>query len=400
MAARIISRYVFKQLWAPFAINLFFFTFVFLMTQLLQLTDLIVNHQLGLTLVGRMVVYTMPFFLQFIIPMSVMMAILLILMRMSSDNEILAMKAAGISVVRLLPPIFSFALIACLATALVAIWGLPQGRMAARRLIYQVASSSLDAAIKPRVFIDNFDKVVLYINQVAPGSDVLKDIFIEDRRHGDVVTTVVAPRGILVTDPRDRAIVLRLFDGQIHQVDMEQQMATAVSFHTYDVRLDLKNHLRDPSKGPKDEEEMSLAELRSYLRNTTKKDAQYYLTLMEWHKKFALPSACLALALIATALGIQTRRSKPSHAIGLGLGFFLLYYLMLSAGWVFGEAGVYPPLIGMWLPNAVSAGLGIALLSRKVREKPLPSFGGRLKVRELLRFIGRPGKSGDRGRGC
>ncbi len=400
MFGGIISRYVFRQLWAPFAVNLFFFTFIFLMTQLLQLTDLIVNHQLGLLLVGRMIIYTMPFFLQFIIPMSVMMAILLTLMRMSSDNEILALKAAGISIVRLLPPIFSFALISCLATALIAIWGLPHGRMAARRLIYQVASSSLDAAIKPRVFIDSFDRVVLYINQVAPGSGVLKDIFIEDRRRSDVVTTVVAPRGVLVTDPRDRAVILRLFDGQIHQVDIDRQMATAVSFHTYDVRLDMKQHLHDPAGGPKDEEEMSLGELRDYLRNATRKDAQYYLTLMEWHKKFALPVACLALALVSTALGIQTRRSKPAHAIGLGLGFFLLYYLMLSAGWVFGEAGVYPPLIGMWLPNAVSAGIGIILLSRKVKEKPLPSFGGRLKVRDLLRFFRKPHSGGGSGRGC
>lgn len=355
------------------------------MTQLLQLTNLIVNHQLGIMLVVRLIVYSMPFFLQFIIPMSVMMAILLTLMRMSSDNEILAIKAAGISITRLLPPIFSFGSICCLVTAFIAIWALPQGRLAARKLIYQVASSNINAAIKPRVFIDSFDNVILYINHVEPGSGVLKDIFIEDRRRPEVVTTVVAPRGVLVCDTSRGSILLRLFNGQIHQVDIGQRMANAVSFRTYDVRLDFRHHLQDPSLGPKDEEEMSLAELREYLHNTSRHDAQYYLTLMEWHKKFSLPLACLALAVMATALGIQSRRTKRSHGIGLGLGFFLLYYLMLSAGWVFGEAGLYPPLIGMWLPNVVTAGLGLFLLAGKVREKPLPSFGRTLRVLEYCK---------------
>jgi len=57
--------------------------------------------------------------------------------------------------------------------------------------------------------------------------------------------------------------------------------------------------------------------------------------------------------------------------LGLGLVLFLLYYLMLSAGWVFGETGVYPPMIGMWLPNVVMGGLGLFLLDRTAKERPV-----------------------------
>jgi lipopolysaccharide export system permease protein len=79
----------------------------------------------------------------------------------------------------------------------------------------------------------------------------------------------------------------------------------------------------------------------------------------------------LALALIGMPLGVRARTAKRAYGIGLGLGFFLLYYIMLSIGWVLGEAGVYPPVIGMWLPNIVSAVIGGVLLVRAANEKPL-----------------------------
>ena len=105
-----------------------------------------------------------------------------------------------------------------------------------------------------------------------------------------------------------------------------------------------------------------------------KKMTQYYLALMEFHKKFSLPSACLALGLLAMPLGIQSKSAKRSFGIGLGLFFFLAYYLILSAGFVFGEAGSYPPLIGMWAPNIVMGGIGCFLMVRCARERAI-GFG-------------------------
>jgi lipopolysaccharide export system permease protein len=107
------------------------------------------------------------------------------------------------------------------------------------------------------------------------------------------------------------------------------------------------------------------------LHKADKRDDRYYLTLMEFHKKFSLPFSCLFLALLAVPLGIQSRHGKRSFGVVLGLVFFLFYYLMLSAGWVFGETGVYPPLIGMWVPNLVMGAIGLFLLVRNAKERPV-----------------------------
>jgi len=196
-------------------------------------------------------------------------------------------------------------------------------------------------------------------------------VFIEDQRSPDVVSTVVSPKGRLFSQPDTGVFQLRLYNGSINQVDVRDRSAHTVQFETYDIRLDIQKNAGMHGGGPKNQEEMSIPELLDTLRKTDKQDDRYYLTLMEYHKKFSLPFSCLFLALLAVPLGIQSKHGKRSFGVVLGLIFFLFYYLMLSAGWVFGETGAYPPLIGMWVPNLVMGGIGLFLLVRNARERPV-----------------------------
>ncbi|MEE8397551.1 MAG: LPS export ABC transporter permease LptF [Desulfobacterales bacterium] len=366
----IVHRYVFKEMIPPFVINLAFLTFVFLMTMILDITDLIVRYSVDLSSILLLLIYAMPFFLEFIIPMSVMMAVLLSFLRLSSDNEIMAFKAGGISIYGLLPPVFVFCLIGFLLTGLVTIYGLPQGRLAFKALAYRVAVSNVEAGLKEKTFNDRFENIVLYVHKIDTKTRTFHDIFIEDTRRQDIHTTVVSPRGTLIKSPAESAYHLRLFDGTIHQVDPIGKTTQSLAFDTYDINLKLPHAAAPAKDAVKDEEEMSVSELTAYLRDhEDKKDQQYYLALMEFHKKLSLPSACFALGLLAVPLGVQSRSSKRSFGIGLGIIFFLMYYLLLSAGWVFGEAGKYPPLIGMWLPNIVIGAIGLLLVVRTANER-------------------------------
>jgi lipopolysaccharide export system permease protein len=70
-------------------------------------------------------------------------------------------------------------------------------------------------------------------------------------------------------------------------------------------------------------------------------------------------------------LGIQSKDAKRSFGIILGLLVFLVYYVILSAGWVFGEAGIYPPIVGMWMPNIVVGALAVYLMFMTANERPI-----------------------------
>ena len=353
----------------PFVINLVFFTFIFLMAEMLKITDLIVNYGVGIFTILMMLVYSTPYFLVYVIPMSVMMAVLLSFMRLSGDNEIIALKTSGISVYRLLPPVILFCLVGCLLTAFMTVYGQPWGRSAVKELTFKIVSSRLDVGLKERTFNDSFKDVMFYVNEIDLKDRTLIDVFIEDKRAKNVVSTVVAPKGKLYSEPDGHVYHLRLYDGNINQVSVENRSAHSLKFQTYDIRLDLKKNVTNAKQKGKSRKEMSLNELKKYLKATPSKNDSYYRALMELHKKFSIPIACFTLGILAVSLGIQSRSSKKSYGLVLGLVFFLIYYLLLSFGLVFGETGAYPPAIGMWVPNYIMGGFGLYLLFRTANER-------------------------------
>jgi lipopolysaccharide export system permease protein len=362
---------MFKEMLAPFMLNVAFFMFVFLMTTILDITNYIVNYKASILAFILLLFYSMPFSLQFVIPMSVMISILLTLLRMSNDNEIIALKASGVSVYSLLPPILLFCIMGCLITAYMTIYAIPWGRSSMKNLANNIAASSIEIGLKERTFNDSFKDVMLYVNRIDPKNKELIDVFIEDKRNEKLVSTVVAAKGKLLSEPEQLFFRLRLFDGMINQVDIRTRSVNAISFETYDISLDMKKALAKRKKTSKHRLEMSLAEMRQYLKTKEKKDVLYYRTLMDYHKKFSIPIACLALGILAVPLGYQSSLTRRSYGLALGLFFFIFYYVLLTAGWGFGELGKYPPFIGMWLPNVAVGGLGVFMLYRTGKERQL-----------------------------
>ena len=176
---------------------------------------------------------------------------------------------------------------------------------------------------------------------------------------------------------------LRLFDGTINQMNLQDRSSHTVNFETYDIRLDLKAALSHRGISEKTPDEMTLSALRSYLKRVKTDKEKYVGALLKYHKKFSIPVACVAMGLLAMPLGIQARNSKKAFGIGLGLFFFLLYYILLSVGTAFGENGNYPPVVGMWMPNVILGGFGIYLLVLSAKEKAV-SFNWSVQIFEAI----------------
>jgi lipopolysaccharide export system permease protein len=367
----VVHRFIIKEMLAPFMLSTSLLLFVFMMTSMLQLTNLVVNYRVDLLTVARMMLYLIPSFMEFIIPLSSMVAVLLTFLKMSKDNEIVALKAGGVGLYHLMPPVLVFCLIAFFLTAFMSIFGLPWGKNAVRELMLNLSTSSYSAVLKERTFNDSFKGMMVYVNKTDPKTKTLIDVFIEDRNNRGTVITVTAPRGQMIDSQENDTFHLRLYDGFINQVQLKNNASHGIRFETYNVRLSLSRAKSAASATMKKKDQMSYTELRNYTITAEKKDERYYSILLELHKKFSLPFACIALGILAVPLGIQVKSTKRYYGIGLAFLFFLLYYLMLSAGKVFGEAGIYPPVLGMWMPNIILGSLGLFLLTRSANERPL-----------------------------
>ena len=363
----IINRYILRELLPPFGVNLFFFTFIFLITKILEITNLVVNYQVSPVTFVLLLFYSIPFFLAFITPMSVMMAVLLTFLRMSADSEIVALRACGMNPKRFLVPVFVFCLMGWVLTTLITTVGLPWGNRSYYGLSVDLAKSHVDAVIKERTFIDSFQGLMLYVNRVDLRQRTLTDVFIDDQRNKAMDNIIVAPSGRIFAEPEKQIIRLQLFNGTINQVDLARQSAHTIAFKTYEMNLDLKSMLAEGAAKRKPIEEMGVGELNDYINSTEKGSKEYYKALMKFHEKFALPIACFALGMVAIPLGMQARRSKRSMGAVLGIIVFLAYYILLSVGWSFGESGALPPLVGMWMPNLIMGGVGIFLYVRMIK---------------------------------
>ncbi|MCJ7540376.1 MAG: LptF/LptG family permease, partial [Desulfobacterales bacterium] len=236
----IINRYLLKEMMLPFVINLVFFTFVFLMTKILDITNLIVNYKISMLSVLLILLYSVPRFLSFVIPMSVMMAVLLTFIRLSNDKELVALKAGGVSIYGLMPPVLVFCVMGVVLSCLITVYGMPWGTVSMKKLTFQVAASHVDAGLKERTFNDSFKDVMLYINKIDLKKKILMDVFIEDKRSQNIVSTVMAPKGRMFAEPDKLVFHLKLYQGTINQVNLEDRSAHSINFDSYDVNLDFK----------------------------------------------------------------------------------------------------------------------------------------------------------------
>jgi lipopolysaccharide export system permease protein len=366
---RILHRYIFTGMLPPLVVNLLFLTMIFLMTRMLQITELIVNHRVGFGTIGLILFYSVPHFLVFVLPMAVMLAILLNFMRMAGDNEIIALKSGGVSLYRLLPPALLMALAGFAATLVMTVYGMPHGKLAIAQVTYRMLAANTDIGLKPRTFNSRFEGVTLYVNAVDLQDKRLEDVFIEDRRNPRAVSTIVAPEGRFLKDQSGATVRLRLYDGMINQVARAKRSANTIRFKTYDVNLDLAQSKRLKRYKRKDEDEMSLGELRRYIQQVANKPEKYHKALIEFHQKFSIPAACLALGLLAVPLGVELRSTRRSAGLGIGMFVFILYYVLMTAGRVFGEMGVLHPAVGLWAPNVIMGAGGLFMLVRTANEK-------------------------------
>jgi lipopolysaccharide export system permease protein len=386
----ILDRYIVREMVVPFLLGLGIFTTILLIVRILKLVELVVNRGVPLGQMVRIFSYIMPAFLEVTVPMALLLAILVAFGRLSSDSEVIAMRAAGISLYRLLLPVAVFAGGVALLTAWLSITARPWGNSHLRTGLYEVVKTRASAGIKPKVFNDEFKDLVIYVDSIRPGSDILQGILVADTRDASLHNTIYAEFGQLVTNERRHTLTLRLENGGIYSTGTDEGYQDT-RFTTYDITLDLNAALAQLRDREKEVSELTLHELRESIAAKAITGDPAYAERVELHRKFAIPFACLVFAALGVPLGIQPTRAVHSRGFSLSLGLIFLYYLLLTFGQNLGERGALPPLIAAWLPNAVLSVVAAVMLLRAAQEGARPTTSAWDRVTAFLRrqFAGR-----------
>lgn len=367
---KIIDRYILREIAGPSIIILFVITFVLLMGKILQLMDLMVNKGVSLFHIGLLVLSLLPSFLVFTIPISLLIAILIGLGRLSGDNEIIIFRASGISLYRLSYPVVAASFIAFIMTALTSFFLVPQGNQSTKGLLFEIASQKASIGIKEKVFNDDFKGILLYAENIPLHGNFMEGVLVSDNRIMSNQSTVIAKRAYLISDPRSMVVTLRLENGSTHIVDTSLHSYRKMDFSSYDINLDIESTFAGEDKHKnKQGREMTLGELVGCLSKQTLGKEDRQSLAIELNKRLAIPFSCFVFAILGIPLGIRSHRAVKSRGFTVGLIVVLSYYLCQLFGNALVETGRISVFIGTWSTNVFFGIIGTTTYALTAKEK-------------------------------
>ncbi len=364
---RILRDHILKEFFGVFMSCLLSLLFVFLLGRgLVQMADLVLNKNVDFFLILKILFYSFPFILIFIIPMSVLLAALVTFRKLSMDNEIMAMRASGISVLKIIKPLLAGVFLLCLFSFILSDRIASASHFSYRRVLTQIGMESPEAALEEGTFIKKFKNFVIFIYEIDKNK--LKGIRIYQPQEGKPTRTIIAQKGELISIPERNVIKLKLIQGTSDEPDPKDPAKFyKLNFKTYDLPLNITG-LREPEKLGKKPKDMSVKELRNEIKQLGEEGIQAtYPLSTEIHNKIALALSSLPLLLIGAPLGITTRRSEKSIGFGISLGLMTLYWLLLIGGNAIAQKGIAPPFLALQFSNLLIGCLGIYFLKRLTR---------------------------------
>ncbi len=360
---RILTRYILREVTAHAFIGVAIFTFVLFTRDLGRILELVVRASAPLPSVAEIFFFTVPLALTYTIPMSVLVGILIGLSRLAADSEITAMRASGMGVWNFLRVLSIFVVATWLMALANGLYLAPMSQAALGHLEERLKGSQVSFEVQPRVFYEGFPKVVLYVQDVksAQGAALWKGVFMADLSDAANPKITLAKEGIVVSEGQDR-LHLHLIDGSAHETDPKNPDKYQIStFQQTDIPIDL------PSSENKTDEAfpaalMSTLALPDKAAHSDAVAKRWYL--IEFHRRFALPTACLVLALVGIPLGLSSKKSGKSGGFVLTILLVFVYYTVSLIGVSLARQGRVAPWFGAWLADLAFLALGIFLLMR------------------------------------
>ncbi len=306
----------------------------------------------------KLILFIQPSFLLLGIPMSLLVTVLIVYGRMTMDNETTILMASGAPFSLITRPAVRFAA-ACLALSLiVSLYLFPLSNRLFRETLYDALARSV--SIDEGVFNDGFPGLLIYVkNKITDRS--YQDLFIYNTRNPDEPVVIAAGSGEILADPEKGAFQFLLKDGNMHFTTGINEY-TYISFGRYYMEFDIDSGSGSSSS----KDEMYLGQL--WHASEEGPPRRRSRLMIEFHKRLALPFACLILGFLAAPLGTMAGKAGRMGGFGIALGVMLGYHVLFVAGENIAQTGKVPVWLAMWAPNITLAGLAAPVYWWKTRQ--------------------------------
>jgi LPS export ABC transporter permease LptF len=334
-----------------------------------RLLPLLVNHDVPPEYIITFVAYILPFSLIFTIPWGLLTAILLTFGRLSADNELIALRSNGVSILRICA---SLAVIAVICTGL-SIWlnaiVAPAAQQKLRRTIFDLATRNPMALFGSDQVIDQFPGRKIYVGK-KQGNQLENIVVFEMDDKAMPVRVTHARTGTLEADLPNQRILMHLYNARYQQRDEQdpfdlRKIKDGINMAEGTLPISLEELYNKEKKRP-NRSTLSVEELIDQLKTTDIKTQS--ATRTELNKRFSFPFSCLAFAIMAVPLGVTAHRRETSMGFLISLLVAFSYFLfVIAADTLRLKPQMHPELL-VWFPNVLFIGIGALLFRRLARQ--------------------------------
>ncbi|HBB32859.1 MAG TPA: permease [Cyanobacteria bacterium UBA8803] len=375
----VMDRYITTELIPPFLFGMGLFSSVGVtIGSLFDLMRKAVDEGLPITLVLQVLVLSLPQFMAYAFPTSVLLATLLTYSRLSSDSELIALRSCGVSVYRLVLPAIILSFVVTGLTFAFNEYVVPAANYQATLTLDRALNKEKPSFQERNIFYREYGKVDESDGDKDDEKEtVLKRLFYAQEFDGERM------KGLTILDWSQKGLnqivtaqsavwnfgqsTWDFFDGTIYLIAPDASYRNIVRFQHQQLKLP-RTPLDLANKG-RDYDEMNIAQARERLElERGSGDEQKIRKLkIRIQQKIALPFACVVFGLVGGALGNRPQRTNKATGFGISVLVIFVYYMLMAVGDALGLSNYLPPLVSAWLPNLLGLGAGGFLLFRAAR---------------------------------
>ncbi|MCX8015373.1 MAG: LptF/LptG family permease, partial [candidate division WOR-3 bacterium] len=343
-------------------------------------------------------IYSLPYVLSFCVPIGILIASIMLYGRLAQDNELTAIKSAGINSIVLFKPVVIVVLIISFLMIFFNGYILPEAIYRARNLLTDIAQKKPSIRVYEGVFLEDFPNYTIYIGSIDDRTGKISDVIIWEKNNDQQQPTLIKSKsGRLSTSSDERYIILELDSGEIselvgpdkyrhlyfnaHQINLlvddeftrrhrkyrtDREINLIDLYHkTKNINGDIKsikNQLVELKKKPKSD--IIKFQLEDNLTKLRYKQKEFNQFAVEIEKKYALAFSCLIFLFFGANLGILIKRSGLGVGFIVGLLLFAVYYILLIAGEELADTAKINPFLGIWFGNILLTLITIELIIR------------------------------------
>jgi lipopolysaccharide export system permease protein len=370
--------------------RLLVFTFVLLIDQIPRLLAVLVARSADVSTIVRVFVNLLPSILAITIPMAFLLGVLLAFGRLASDSEIIALRAVGVSPLRLLSPVLILATVMTAITFYINAVALPAANQAHREIVFSLVVSKARTDVKPRTFSEKVlpDRMMLYVQDVEP-SGRWKNLLIYDTRDIAETKLILAKTGELVVDRRSRSSASSSAPAASTASSAPSRART-----TAPASARWAGSCRSTSSS---RTATSCCSRRATARcrcrscssawptcaRSTSRARSGAASRSSGTRSSRSPRPAWCSGLLGLALSLGSRKEARSAAFALSIGVIFIYYVLIRLGEQAGDTGQLRPWLSMWGANIVLGTAAVVLLYLNHREAAFDPFA----PAHYLRFI-------------